>query len=147
MAKLINTTGINTVNYLADYSKGKFRMISKTRAGWITSSDCRLFENDRLLKYPEAIISGYKKGALLSVEFCPDGMDFYITVFARQGNKIKIIDETILAALTVGTINQLFYNTNLYSQNQYEVVKAKTWDSSGYIMNKPQLKQTETKSV
>jgi hypothetical protein len=41
-----------------------------------------------------------------------------------------------LADLTVGTINQLYYNTNLYDQMQYQKVNAKTWEDKAYIMNK-----------
>ena len=85
------------------------------------------------MTYPESIITGYKKGALQTVEFCPDGGDYYLTVFARKGNKIVIIDKTILGHLTVGTINQLFLNTNLYNQEQYSAVGAKTWADRAYV--------------
>ena len=135
MKNLVNIAGINTVNVLGAYTntKGKFRIISKCRAGWMTISDIRNQDNEHFMTYPESIITGYKKGALQTVEFQPEGYDTYLTVFARKGNKIVLIDELILEHLTVGTINQLFSNTNLYNQTQYEVVGAKTWADRAYV--------------
>jgi hypothetical protein len=135
MKNLINTAKINTVNYLTDYTKGKFRFITKCRAGWMTVSDAREFDNDIYIKNPESLLTNFKKGALQTVEFCPEGGNYYLTVFARKGNKVALIDEAILANLTVGTINQLFYNTNLYNQDQYNVVNAKTWADRAYVAN------------
>lgn len=135
MKNLINTTKINTVNYLTDYTKGKFRFITKCRAGWMTISEAREFENAQYIKNPESLLTAHKKGALQTVEFCPEGGNYYLTIFARKGNKIALIDEAILANLTVGTINQLFYNTNLYDQEQYHAVNAKTWADRAYVVN------------
>ena len=133
MKNLVNIAGIHTVNVLSDYSKGKFRVITKCRAGWMTIIDCRDYDNEWFMKQPESIITGYTKGSLQTVEFCPDGGDYYLTIFARKGNKIVIIDETILGHLTVGTINQLFSNTNLYNQEQYNAVGARTWADRAYV--------------
>ena len=125
---------IMTVDILTKYPKGKFRSVVKTKLGF-SVVDARSFDNERMVKYPESIISGYKKGTLQTVEFCPDGSDFYLTVFARVGKKVNLIDESIMAALTVGTINSMYYNTNLYSQEQYQAVNSKTWASKAYVMN------------
>ena len=135
MNNLVNIAGINTVNVLGAYAntKGKFRTISKCRAGWMTISDCRSYDNEYFIAHPESIITGYKKGSLQTVEFQPEGFDTYLTVFARKGNKIVLIDEEILGHITVGTINQLFPDTNLYSQAQYIAVGAKTWADRAYI--------------
>lgn len=46
-----------------------------------------------------------------------------------------MIDEAILGNITVGTINQLFYNTNLYNQDQYNAVGAKTWSHKAFVEN------------
>ena len=138
MKEIINVTGIPTVDYLKDYTAGKFRFITKTRAGFYTVTDARDFDNPRLIANPESILTGYKKGALQTVEFCPEGSDYYFTVFARVGKKIKLVDKAILASLTVGTINSLYYNTELYSQQQYKAVNSKTWASQAYVMNEPQ---------
>lgn len=135
MKNLVNTTGISTVNVLGAYlnTKGKFRFVTKCRAGWMTISDARDQDNEHLMTYPETIITGHVKGALQTVEFKPEGWNTYLTVFARKGNKIVLIDEVILEHLTVGTINQLFSNTNLYSQTQYQAVGAKTWADRAFV--------------
>jgi hypothetical protein len=135
MKELVNITGIHTVDYLKDFTEGRFRFISKTRAGFYTVVDARDFDNPRYLAYPEGLLTAYKKGALQTIEFCPAGGDYYFTVFARVGKKIKLIDETILKSLTVGTINQLWYNTELYNQNQYKAVGSKTWASKAFVYN------------
>ena len=125
---------IMMVDILTQYPKGKFRSVVKTKLGF-TVVDARSFDNERMVKYPESIISGYKRGTLQTVQFCPDGSDFYLTVFSRVGKKVNLIDESIMAALTVGTINSMYYNTNLYSHEQYKAVNSKTWASKAYVMN------------
>lgn len=119
---------------LANQTAGKFRSVIKTNLGFAIV-EARDFDNPRLMQYPESIISSYKKGTLQTVEFCPEGSNFYRTIFCRVGNKVKLIDETILANLTVGTINSLYYGTNLYSQAQYGAVHSKSWADKAYIMN------------
>lgn len=135
MENLINITEIKTVNILAGYQKGKFRVVTKCRAGWMTIIDCKDWDSEWFMQHPESIITAYIKGALQTVEFCPDGGDYYLTIFARKGNKIVLIDETILSNITVGTINLLFLNTNLYSQAQYRAVNAKTWADKAFVNN------------
>jgi hypothetical protein len=137
MSNLVNATDIRTVNVLGAYpnTTGKFRFISKCRAGWMTISEARDFDNESYMKYPESLLTSYKKGALQTIEFQPEGSGVWLTVFARKGNKIVLLDEVIMSHLTVGTINQLWYNTNLYNQNQYRVVGAKTWADRAYVPN------------
>ena len=132
---VLGDNNIMTVDILTQYPTGKFRFVVKTKLGY-TVCDATSFDNSRLMKYPEAIIGGYKRGTLQTVQFCPEGSTFYLTVFSRVGKKVNLIDESILANLTVGTINQLYYNTNLYDQMQYQKVNAKTWEDKAYIMNK-----------
>ena len=125
---------IMTVDILSQYPAGKFRMVVKTKLG-MTICDPTQSDNTRLMKYPEAIISGYKKGTLQTVQYCPEGSTYFLTVFSRTGTKVKLIDETILANLTVGTINSMYYNTNLYNQDQYKLVNSKTWADNAFVMN------------
>ena len=132
---VLGDNNIMTVDILTQYPTGKFRFVVKTKLGY-TVCDATSFDNSRLMKYPEAIISGYKKGVLQTVEFCPDGSDFYLTVFSRTGKKVKLIDETILANLTVGVINSMYTNTNLYCQDQYKMVNSISWASKAFVMNK-----------
>ena len=139
MSNLINTTGINTIDILSNYTEGKFRMIVKTKLG-MTCCDARDFDNPRIMKNPEMAITGYKKGVLQTVQFQPEGSEFWLTVFSRTGKNVKLIDESILVNITVGTINGLYYNTNLYNQEQYQRVNSKTWASYAYQMNQtPEL--------
>lgn len=142
MKKIINTTGVHTTDVINNATLGKFtavRYISKSRAGFMTISDARDFDIERLNNHPESLIAGFKKGALQTVQVQFAGSDFWFTVFARVGKKVHIIDEAILADLTVGTINSMFYNTNLYSQQQYSAVNSATWASMAYVMNEPKF--------
>jgi hypothetical protein len=125
---------ILTVDILSQYTSGQFRMVVKTKLG-MTVVDARSFQNPRIMANPESAISGYKAGALQTVQFKPEGSDFWLTVFSRTGKKVKLIDEAILATLTVGTINSLYHNTNLYSQTQYRAVGSKTWASMAFVQN------------
>jgi len=131
---IVGNEKLMLTDILSEHTAGKFRMIVKTNLG-MTCVDARDFENPRLMENPECIISGYKKGVLHTVQFQPEGSDYWLTVFSRTGKVVKLIDESILVNLTVGTINQLYYNTNLYNQYQYKAVNSKTWASMAYKMN------------
>jgi hypothetical protein len=125
---------IMTNDVLSQYESGKFRMVVKTKLG-MTVCDARDFDNPRIMANPECAISGYKKGVLQTVQFQPEGSDYWLTVFSRTGKKVKLIDETILVNLTVGTINSMFYNTNLYNYAQYKAVNSSTWADYAYQQN------------
>jgi hypothetical protein len=45
------------------------------------------------------------------------------------------LDEKLAEKIEVGTINQLFYNTNLMDHNQYKAVNAKTWADKAFLLN------------
>lgn len=137
---IINTTDIRTVNIINNdhypTKPGKFRFISKCKAGYMTCTDARDFDDERLYNNPESVLSRYKKGALHTVEYKPSGSDNYFTVFAKKGNKIIMMDEAIMAGLDVGTINGTWYNTNLMDSDQYRAVNAKTWADKAFVGNK-----------
>jgi len=134
MAELINITGIPTINILSNYTEAKFRFISKTKLG-MTCSDAQPFNNEGFIKHPQALITGFKKGALQAVQMQPHPDGPWLTIFSRTGKQVKLIDETILVNLRVGDINQLWHNTNLYNWEQYKAVNSKTWDSYAYQLN------------
>jgi len=146
MKKLNNTNiilldqTIMATDILSQYTAGKFRFVVKTNLG-MTVVDSRDFDNERLMKYPEALISGYKRGTLQTVQFCPEGSDYYLTVFSRTGKKVKLVDESILANLTVGTINGMYENTNLYNSNQYRAVNSTSWASKAFTLNQEEVAQ------
>ena len=119
---------------LSQYGAGEFRMVVKTRLG-MTVCDARSFENPRICANPEMAISGYKAGALQTVQFKPEGSDFWLTVFSRTGKRVKLIDEAILAKLTVGTINGMYSNTNLMDMQQYKLVGSTSWASMAFVEN------------
>jgi len=84
---------------------------------------------------PAQLLSSWKKGSLQTIQFKAENGQYWLTVFARKGKKIVVIDEDILKGLTVGTINSYFIDTNLYSQKQYAHVNAKNWASKVFVMN------------
>lgn len=131
---IVGNRDMMLVDILSQYASGKFRMVVKTRLG-MTVCDARDFDNPRIMANPECAISGYKKGALQTVQFQPEGSDIWLTIFSRTGKKVKLIDESILVNLTVGTINSMYYNTNLYDHHQYKAVNSKSWASMAYKMN------------
>ena len=134
------------VDILSQYGSGEFRHIVKTKLG-MTCVDARDFDNPRMKENPECCISGYKKGTLQTVQFKPDGSDFWLTIFSRTGKKVKLIDESILVNLTVGTINSMYYNTNLYDHHQYKAVNSKSWASMAYKMNEVEVKEGNSLEV
>jgi hypothetical protein len=138
MKNLVNTTDVRTVNVLGAYpnTTGKFRFIAKCRAGWMTVSEARDWDNAHYMQYPGELLASHKQGSLQTIEFQPEGSDIWLTVFAKKGNKIVLMDEVIMAHLTVGTINQYWSNTNLYSQSQYTAVGAKTWVDRAFVADK-----------
>lgn len=129
-------TSFMTTDILTQYPSGKYRMIIKTKLG-MTCCDARSFDNPRIHANPELAISGYKHGTLQAVQFCPEGSDFYLTIFSRTGKKVKLIDESILADLTVGTINGMFDNTQLMDMSQYKLVGSTSWASKAFTQNSP----------
>ena len=129
---------LNRVAFI-DGQVGTFRAIVKVKAGFVTVvDDLGIQANWGKKRWNSAIdvFRSFKKGALQTIQFKADnsrGAD-WITVFAKVGTKVKVIDDTLLAALEVGDINQNWSNTNLYNQNQYQAVGAKTWADKAFVM-------------
>jgi hypothetical protein len=133
MNKIINTLQISTSNFIQG-RKGTYRAIAKCPSGFYTVSTLKTdYEGFK----PSDILSFFKKGGLATVEFKADEStyDTWLTVFAMKGKKCVIIDEDIMAGLTVGAINQYWIDTNLYSQLQYSVVNANNWTCKAFVMN------------
>ena len=113
--------------------EGKYRVITKCRAGFMVTS---------VIEASSAInaLRRYKIKAVQSIARIKevDGIGNYeFTVFARNGKKIWI-EEDMLATMTVGDINQDLSKTALYNQFQYQAVNAKTWADKAYVMNEGQ---------
>ena len=113
----------------------EFRAILSNKAG-MCIADFRDFENEKFTTNPSSILNYYKKGVLQTVECRPIGQDFWISIFKRKGKKVTLVDAQILRDLKVGTVNSLWFNTNLYNQQQYKLVNSKSWDSYVFVENK-----------
>lgn len=135
---IINTIGLNTVKFI-NGNKGQFRVISKVKAGFMTVVEFNSHVNETFSNNPSQVLGWFKKGVIQTVEFKAEGSNHWLTVFARVGKKIKLVDEDMLKGLKVGVINQLWFNTELYSQTQYQNVNAKTWESFVFVMNEEVL--------
>lgn len=128
MSNLIKTTDLNSVKFI-NGKEGKFRAVVKVKAGFNTIVERITWRNVM------DVLLSFKKGALQTIEFQANDSNIWLTVFALKGKKVMIVDDEILRNLSVGDINSLFYNTNLYSQNQYSAVNAKTWADKAFVMN------------
>jgi len=120
-----NIKGLTVVYYIGE-DKGLFQAIVKLPAGFYTAYEigCELPSLNR-----------WKKGALQTIQFQPEGSKHWVTVFAKKGTKVVLLDEKLAEKIEVGTINQLFYNTNLMDHNQYKAVNAKTWADKAFLLN------------
>ena len=120
-----NLTLLQTPNFVA--GEGTYRVITKSRAGFMKSSDIQA-------KNAISAFRKFKAKAIQSIEFLNEA-NFNITVYARVGKKI-FATGCFLSEITVGDINQNLFNTALYCHNQYKAVNAKTWADKAYVMNK-----------
>ena len=84
------------------------------------------------------VFRSFKKGALQTIQFKAEGSDNWLTVFARKGNKIILMDTQLFLDMEVGDINQNWSNTNLYSQTNYKLAGAKTWADKAFVTNTPE---------
>tara|TARA_Y100000385_G_scaffold261312_1_gene291971 strand:+ start:625 stop:1044 length:420 start_codon:yes stop_codon:yes gene_type:complete len=113
-----------------NWGKGTYRVIFKNRAGFMDSSDLQA-------ESPHAAFIRYRQPkAIHNISYVSSDADSKHTfpVYAKQGRKIWATQE-FLAEVTVGDINQDMTNTNLYSQDQYRHVNAKTWSDKAFVQN------------
>ena len=120
-----NIKGLTVVDWIGD-KKGIFQAIVKVQAGFMIASE---------IGSEVPSLNRWKKGALQTIQFKAEGTNHWMTVFAKKGTKVVLMDEKIAETITVGTINSLFYNTNLIDQTQYQAVKAKTWADKAFLLN------------
>ena len=120
-----NIKGLTVVDYIGE-DKGLFQAVIKVPAGFMVAYE---------IGSDIPSLNTWKKGALQTLQFKREGSPAWLTVFARKGNKVIYIDKAIAEKVEVGTINQLFYNTNLMDQEQYKAVGARTWADKVFVMN------------
>jgi hypothetical protein len=136
--QIINSERISQVEFIND-RKGEYRAIVKVQAGFMTVvNDIGIENNWGKQRWNSAIdvFRGFKKGALQTIEFKAEGSNTWLTVFAKAGNKIKLMDYQLFKDMEVGDINQNWSNTNLYSQTNYALCNAKTWADKAFVANK-----------
>lgn len=123
---MINTIkGLHITSMIGE-SKGIFQAITTVPAGYLVAYE---------LGSELPSLNRWKKGVLQTIQFQAEGSKAWLTVFARKGSKVLILDLKIAEQLEVGTVNQLFYNTNLYDQGQYSAMRAKTWADKVFLIN------------
>ena len=130
---MINTIkDLSVVDFIAG-RKGTYQAIVKVPAGFVT-----------VYRIGSEVpsLNGWKKGALQTIQFKAQGTDHWVTVFAKKGTKVILMDQKIAEKLEVGTVNQLFYNTNLMDQAQYRAVGAKTWADKVFVLNENNLEKS-----
>ena len=120
-----NIKDLTVVNWIGD-REGIFQAIVKVPAGFMSA--CELGS-----ELPS--LNRWKKGTLQTIQFKAEGTNHWMTVFARKGTKVIILDLKIAEQLEVGTVNSLFYNTNLMDQGQYQSMRAKTWADKVFVIN------------
>ena len=123
---MINTIkDLSVVDMIGD-RKGTFQAITKVPAGFLVAYE---------IGSELPTLNRWKKGALQTIQFQPEGSKAWLTVFAKKGTKVILMDQQILENVEVGTINSLFHNTNLMDHNQYKAVNAKTWADKAFVLN------------
>ena len=136
--QIFNSERISQVDFIQD-RKGEYQAIVKVQAGFMTTVDdlgikCK-WESGPSWKRAINVFRSFKKGALQTIQFKAEGSDNWLTVFARKGNKIVLMDEQLFLDMEVGDINQNWSNTNLYSQTNYMLAGAKTWADKAFVNN------------
>jgi len=136
--QIINSEKISQVEFI-EGRKGQYRAIVKVQAGFMTVvDDIGIQNNWGKQQWNSAIdvFRGFKKGALQTIEFKAEGSNTWLTVFAKSGNKVKLMDYQLFKDMEVGDINQNWSNTNLYSQTNYALCNTKTWADKAFVVNK-----------
>lgn len=135
---IFNANRINQTDFIQGRT-GEYRAIVKVKAGFMTVVDDlgiqANWKSGAQWKSPMDVFRGFKKGALQTIQFKATGTDTWLTVFARTGKKIKLMDTQMFQEMTVGDINQDWYNTELYSQTNYSMANAKTWSDKAFVAN------------
>lgn len=136
--QIINSERISQVDFINE-QVGEYRAIVKVQAGFmtvVTDQGIRAkWSSGPSWKKAMDVFRGFKKGALQTIEFRAEGTDIWLTVFARKGNKVVLMDTAMFLEMEVGDINQDWSNSNLYSQTNYRLCGAKTWADKAFVRN------------
>ena len=136
--QIINSERIYQVDFMHGQA-GEYRAIVKVQAGFMTVVDDlgiqAGWQSGPQWKKALDVFRGFKKGALQTIQFRAAGSAVWLTVFARKGNKVILMDTAMFLEMEVGDINQDWSNSNLYSQNNYRLCGAKTWADKAFVFN------------
>ena len=136
--QIFNTENINQVDFIQG-RKGTFRAIVKVQAGFMTVVDDLGIQSNWTSgpQWKKAIdvFRGFKKGALQTIQYKAEDYNNWLTIFARKGNKVILMDTELFLDMVVGDINQNWSNTNLYSQANYNRAGARTWADKAFVSN------------
>lgn len=136
--EIFNLERINQVDFINGQA-GEFRAIVKVQAGFMTVVDDLGIQagwaTGQQWKRAIDVFRAFKRGALQTIQFKAAGTGTWLTVFARKGNKIVLMDTDLFLTLEIGDINQDWSNTNLYSQANYRAAGAKTWADKAFVAN------------
>jgi hypothetical protein len=139
--QFFNTNNIHSVDFIQG-RQGQYRAIVKVKAGFMTVVDDLGIQANwgrQQWNSPMDVFKNFKKGALQTIEFKAEGSNSWLTVFARTGNKVKLMDVEMFMTMKVGDINQDWYNTNLYSQTNYALAGAKSWADLAFALNQTEV--------
>ena len=120
-----NIKGLTVVDFIGG-RKGIFQAITKVPAGFMIAAE---------IGSDIPSLDRWKKGALQTIQFKAEGTSHWTTVFAKKGTRVVLLDQALAETIEVGTINSLFYNTNLMDHNQYKAVGARTWADKAFLLN------------
>ena len=136
--QIFNTENINQVDFIQG-RKGTFRAIVKVQAGFMTVVDDLGIQSNWTSgpQWKKAIdvFRGFKKGALQTIQYKAEDSNNWLTIFARKGNNVILMDTELFLDMVVGDINQNWSNTNLYSQANYNRAGARTWADKAFVSN------------
>ena len=118
------TIEINVSNHLTLGTNYEFRTAYKCKAGFISMSDS--------LTTPENIITGWKKGSLIAIQF-KNEHGTWNNVFTTKGGKWHSIDKAFLEILTVANIHSSF--PDMADHKLWESINAKTWADKAFVQN------------
>lgn len=98
---------LHTVDFLKNHSTGQFRFINKARSGYMSCFDARESDNERFFSNFNWLFTSWKRNVIQSIEFKAPGSDYWLTVYAKKGKNVHLIDKRILNDLDFGTINYI----------------------------------------
>jgi len=118
------TIEINVSDHLEPGTKYEFRAAYKCKAGFINISDS--------ITTPEDIITGWKKGSLVSIQ-AKNEHGTWCNVFTTKAGKWHSIDKAFLEILTVSNIHSSF--PDMADHKLWESINAKTWADKAFVQN------------